>query len=129
MLAVDTNVLVRFFTKDEPRQTSRAGALLKEREVWIAKTVLLETEWVLTSVYGFTAEQIIGALRAVIGLPNVQVEDDVGVALALDWTSQGLDFADALHLSNCSQTDSFITFDETLAKRARRFTPVDVALA
>ncbi len=51
MLAVDTNVLVRLVTRDDPDQARRAFALFKRERLWIGKTVLLETEWVLRYSY------------------------------------------------------------------------------
>jgi predicted nucleic-acid-binding protein len=47
MLAVDTNVLVRLLTGDEPKQAAAARALFAAEPIWIAKTVFLETGWVL----------------------------------------------------------------------------------
>jgi len=53
MIAVDTNVLVRFLVRDDAKQAARAAALIQANEIWVCKTVLLETEWVLRSLYGF----------------------------------------------------------------------------
>src|SRR3954471_11069924 len=53
MLAVDTNVVVRYVTRDHPEQSPRAKALIDGNDVLLATTVLLETEWVLRSAYGF----------------------------------------------------------------------------
>ena len=120
MLAADTNVVVRFLTHDDPRQTRRAVALFRSQEVWLAKTVLLETEWVLRNLYGFSASAVAGALRALGGMPNVHVESPGEVAEALDWANRGLDFADALHLASSQSTQEFVSFDERFVKRARR---------
>jgi predicted nucleic acid-binding protein len=46
--------------------------------------------------------------------------DEPGVAKALDWSSQGLDFADALHLVSAGSAEQFATFDRKLAKRAKQ---------
>jgi predicted nucleic-acid-binding protein len=51
--AVDTNVLVRLLTWDDPQQGTAAKSLFAAGPIWIAKTVLLETGWVLRSLYGF----------------------------------------------------------------------------
>src|ERR1041385_573755 len=53
MLAIDTNVVVRYLTSDHPKQAARAEALVERQDVFVATTVLLETEWVLRSAYGF----------------------------------------------------------------------------
>ena len=91
MVAVDTSVVVRFLTRDDPRQAARAVALFRSEQVWLPKTVLLETEWVLRSLYRFPEAQVAGALRSLAGLPNVQLEDAAVMARALTWLNQGLD--------------------------------------
>ena len=58
MIAVDTNVLVRLLTGDEPKQAAAARRLFASQPIWIAKTVLLETGWVLRSLYGFEQSAI-----------------------------------------------------------------------
>jgi predicted nucleic-acid-binding protein len=125
MIAVDTNVLVRFLVRDNPRQAARAAALIRTNEIWVSKTVLLETEWVLRSLYGFSPESLVGALRALAGLPTMFLEDEVAVAKALDWFKEGLDFADALHLASAGNAKEFATFDQKLARQARRTTTLE----
>ena len=68
MQALDTNVIVRFLTGDDPKQAARARALIGHAPVFVARAVLLEVEWVLRGVYERPAAQIIPALRAVAGL-------------------------------------------------------------
>lgn len=126
MLAVDTNVVVRFLVNDEAAQHRRAIALFRSHDIWLPKTVLLESEWVLRTVFGFTAEEIGTALRNLLGLPNVRHEDGPAVAMALDGLAAGLDFADALHLSSCQAAgaeEGFATFDARFVKRAQRQWP------
>ena len=126
MLAVDTNVLVRFLTADEPKQARSALALFRDRRVWIAKTVLLETEWVLRSLYGFEVPRVAVALRDLVALPTVHVEDAQAVGRALEWFAAGLEFADALHLASAGPAETFVTFDNNFRKRASRLTKVTV---
>ena len=130
MLAVDTNVVVRFLINDQAVQHQRAIALFRKHDLWLPKTVLLETEWVLRTVFDFTGEEIGTALRNLLGLPNVRCEDGPAVAMALDGLAAGLDFADALHLSGCQAAgadEGFATFDARFVKRARRQWP-DIAV-
>jgi predicted nucleic acid-binding protein len=98
MLAVDTNLIVRYLTGDHPGQSAKARGVIDGEDVFVSTTVLLETEWVLRSAYSFDSAQVCAALRAFAGLPRVSLEDPALVATALDRTAQGLDFADALHL-------------------------------
>ncbi|MGH9784636.1 MAG: type II toxin-antitoxin system VapC family toxin [Terriglobia bacterium] len=119
MLAVDTNVLVRVFTRDDPGEAARAIRLLRSSPVWVAKTVLLETEWVLRTVYEFSPDRVLAALRGLAGLEQVELEEPLQVARALAGYEAGLDFADALHLAS-AEDRRFASFDQKLAKRARR---------
>ena len=125
MIAVDTNILVRFLVRDNPTQAARAAALIRANEIWVSKTVLLETEWVLRSLYGFSLESLTRALTALAGLRTVFLEDEVAVAKALDWLDQGLDFADALHLASAGKATQFATFERKLARQARRTTTLE----
>ena len=125
MIAVDTNVLVRFLTRDDTKQATRAAELIRGNEIWVCKTVLLETEWVLRSLYGFSPETLAGALRALAGFHTVFLEDEEAVAKALDWFKDGLDFADALHLASAGNARRFATFDRRLAKQASRTTTLE----
>jgi len=56
MLAVDTNVVVRFLTRDDHVQAARARLIFDRETVLLLKSVLLEAEWVLRSVYHFPPE-------------------------------------------------------------------------
>ena len=102
MLAVDTNVIVRFLTDDHPQQSPRARRLVDGNDMWVSMTVLLETEWVLRSAYRFTPAQIVDGLRDFAGLPRVSLENPALVARAWTGAPTGMDFADALHLSAAS---------------------------
>ena len=127
MIAVDTNVLVRLLTWDDPEQAAQAKVLIGGHDVFVSKTVLLETEWVLRSLYGLQASQIAGALRSVIGLPRLHCEDPDAVVMALGCFEQGLDFADALHLSSACEKARFATFDQRFRKRGQGICPVEIA--
>ena len=118
--AIDTNVLVRLLKRDDPRQFAAAKALFDSESIWIAKTVLLETAWVLESVYGFADKTIHAAFIQLLGLKNVQCEDESGVVHALALFAQGVDIAEAMHVCSRPAGASFLTFDRLLVKRARR---------
>ncbi len=81
---------------------------------------MLETEWVLRSVYGFDAGQVATALRGFAGLARVTLEDEAAAVQALTWMAGGMDFADALHLTKASACDAFVSFDRRLAGAAER---------
>src|SRR5260370_13763376 len=100
MSAVDTNVLVRLLTGDDLKQAAAARSLFAAEPVWIAKTVLLETGWVLRSLYGFDESAIRDAFTKLLGLKNVHTEDKSSLADALALTAHGIELADAIHLSS-----------------------------
>ena len=124
MLAVDTNVVVRLLVNDDARQGAAARRLFESDEIWVGVTVLLETAWVLESVYELSSDETVKALQGLLGLPNVRAEDPGAVAAALDAAGRGLELADALHLVRTPQDAVFVTFDRALAKRGERIRAV-----
>jgi predicted nucleic-acid-binding protein len=121
MTAVDTNVLVRIVTNDDESQAIRAAAFLaKQDRVFVAKSVLLELEWVLRRAYGRTPRGILAIFRDLAATRNVEVEDEIVLAQALVWYENGMDFAAALHLASAGPHRKFATFDTALRRTAHR---------
>jgi predicted nucleic-acid-binding protein len=118
MIAIDTNIVVRYLTGDHPEQSARA--LVDAGPVFVPVTVLLEAEWVLRSAYRLPAPEIARALRAFGGLPSVTFDDALMVAEALDRAERGMDFADALHLGKAGGCESFVTFDQKFIMATKR---------
>jgi len=83
--------------------------------LWVCKTVLLETEWVLRYTYELRREIVIAAFKKLLGLPTLQVEQRGSVLQALALYERGMDFADALHLTSSGEAERFATFDRELA--------------
>ena len=127
MVSIDTNIAVRLLVNDDPDQTTRAAALFNTNQVFIAKTVALETEWILRGVYKIDKEHINSALTALFSLVNVQVEDSVAFFSALTHHAHGMDFADALHVATSKARNSFFySFDRDLVKQAARLNETHV---
>jgi predicted nucleic-acid-binding protein len=126
VLAIDTNVIIRYLTRDDAEQFAKANALIGHEDVYVCTTVLLETEWVLRRGYRFSRDQIIAALTAFAGLPRVTLEDPALAAKALDLAQRGLDFADALHLAKAEGSEAFVSFDQRLAAAANALSEVKV---
>ena len=126
MHAVDTNVIVRYLTGDDPQQAAKARAVIGHKPVFLPRTVVLEAEWVLRGVYQLPMEQVVPALRALAGLPGVFVEDAALVATALDWANAGLDFADAIHLAASAGCEGLLTFDKRFARSGMRLTGIPI---
>ena len=129
MLAVDTNLIVRLVINDDPQQVERAVKVFQSRAIFIPKSVLLETEWVLRYSYSLDRATIERSIHNIIRLPNVTVEDEGQVSRALSWYADGIDFADALHLASSAGARRFMTFDEKFVKRSKRLTSPEVYLA
>lgn len=122
MIAVDTNVVVRYAVKDDPVQTQLATAFLRNNRCLLLPTVVLEAAWVLGSKrgYGLDANTVAARLRHVAGLPTVQVAQAGRVALALNWYEAGMDLADALHLALAGTEIGLATFDRGIRLCAER---------
>ena len=133
MIAIDTNILARFYVDDPADQEAAVQRPIARRiltespQVFVPLTVILELEWVLRAFYGFASEDFVRVVRHLLGLPNVSVEAWARVADALGWHLRGLDFADALHLLASAHCAEFLSFDDRrFARRAKRLgiTPV-----
>src|ERR1017187_5302162 len=120
MTAVDTNIVVRLVTGDDPKQTHAARRVVTTGPIWIAKTVWLETFWGLRSVHGYDDTAIHDAFTELLALDNEQAEDEASVAAPLALIAHGLDFADALHLSSRPAGAAFASFDRSLVRCANR---------
>lgn len=119
MIAVDTNIIVRFLTRDDEQQYQKSYQIFADsKQLFIPATVILETEWVLRFSYGFPSERINYALTGLLKLNNVNTENKTAVIKALEWHKNGMDFADALHLSCSLHTDKFLSFDKKFIKKA-----------
>ncbi|MDQ7015626.1 MAG: type II toxin-antitoxin system VapC family toxin [Gammaproteobacteria bacterium] len=128
MMAVDTNLIVRFLTQDDEQQYKKAYSLFSSEEIFIPDTVILETEWVLRYAYTFSPEEICTAFIALFGLKNIHLSNPFFIAQAIEWHKQGVDFSDALHLAQCQQHEKLYTFDKKFIAKAKNLTQCDVAL-
>jgi len=119
VIAIDTNILVRLLTRDNEAQFRASKALFAAHEILVPDSVLLEAEWVLRCAYELAPDEVCSALRKVLGLPNVQLDNAARVARAIDWHEGGLDFADAFHLAASEGQQALKTFDRQFIRRAR----------
>lgn len=119
MIALDTNMLVRALVADHPEQVAVVRQLMESDHVFISRTVLLETEWVLRVRYRKAPAELLAFFQALLATDDAVVEATEEVRNALDWYGQGADFADALHLAACGSAVMH-TFDRDLCKAARQ---------
>jgi len=118
-VVLDTNLLVRLLSGDDPAQAERAAQLIDTSPAcFVPITVVLELEWVLRGAYRLKPEAVIKALEGLMAIRQVHVEQEDLVRQALKAHRGGLDFADALHLLRSEGCGSFASFDRALASTA-----------
>jgi predicted nucleic-acid-binding protein len=125
MIAFDSNILIRYFQRDDVRQTAIAENLVDARTPsepgWIAVPVLMELLWVLSRSYKLRRDSIVEILEKLLESEDLVVADEERVRLALATYRRGrADFADCLIVecardAGCSRT---FTFDEKAARDA-----------
>lgn len=127
MIAVDTNILARFYCDDpSDREAVRQRpvarrVVLDAPALFVGLTVILELEWVMRGFYGLPPEAFCASVQHLLGMPHATVERWEVVKDALDMHRDGFDFADALHLASSAHCERFVTFDgRGLARRAQR---------
>lgn len=125
MIGLDTNVLPRYYlvSTDVPsqKQSALARKLIESgKRLYVSKSFLLKLEWVLRGYYKSPVADVLVVLRHLQALPNLELEDRLGVDWAIDALADGFDFADALHHASYRQCRQVTTFDDK--KFARRAT-------
>lgn len=119
MRAVDTDVLVRLLTRDDEKQTTSADDFI-QGGAWISHLVLLETSWVLTSVYDVTPKPLMAALEMLLQHESLVIQDAdvVSSALGLFKEEPSLGFSDCLVLEVARKAGHLPlgTFEKQLGK-------------
>ena len=128
MIGLDTNVLVRLLAGDDEAQRAIARAYIERHAspsdpAFIDRIVLVETVWVLESVYAYSRAQISTAIDALLRTVHFVIEDSELARAALALYRGGDDFADAAIVTTnvaygCTRT---ATFDRKAAKRNPHF--------
>ena len=128
MIAVDTNILARFYCDDpeDPeavRQRPIARrVMVTSPSLFVPLTVVLELEWVMRGFYELSPADFRRAMEHLLGMSHVTVERWEAVHEALLQHDRGLAFADALHWACSASCERFVTFDDRgFARRAKRF--------
>ncbi len=123
MIAIDTNVLVRFLVGDDQDQVKSAGEFLDTLEPrdpgLVCREVLIELVWVLERTYGFGHSQIADAVEELIDSSEIVFEDVDRVRNALrEYRSSGFDFSDLMIRSIATELGAshVVTFDRKFAQ-------------
>jgi len=124
LIALDTNVLVRMLIEDDRRQAriiekTIAWAEKNSVPVLILSEVLVETVWVLESVYQCRREEILKFLQTLIVTPTFAFVDPQVIRRAIHEYKKGGDFADLLIVNQAKQhqAKTFFSFDKKLQKK------------
>ena len=123
MIALDTNVLVRFLVQDDPEQARMAGEMIERLTGtdpgFVGREVLVELVWVLERAYGYSRSEIAGALDGLLSATELVIEaaDDVGPALEL-YRNDGYGFADLMIAAAARRVGAaeLVTFDRKAAR-------------
>jgi predicted nucleic-acid-binding protein len=118
MIAVDTNILVRYITNDDKEQALLATTLLdsyigKEKSIFINNIVLCELVWVLVRGYKYQKEDIIKTLKLLLSSIEFEFENhELAFLAVIEYEKAEADFSDILigllnNYRNCSVTYSF----------------------
>lgn len=125
MTGLDTNVLVRYLTQDDPAQFQAALRLLNRKgtSFFVSDLVLVETDWVLSRVYGWERSEIAEMLARLLTVHNLIFEDEGRIRGALHAVRSGADLADELIVARARERDcrDLASFDLGVAKRHPKF--------
>ena len=101
MIGLDTNILVRYLTQDDPIQSPKAGEIIErllteEKPGFVSIVAMVETVWVLERAYRLTPHEIVGAVERMLQTDVLVVENEQEVFTAMIALKDGQgSFADA----------------------------------
>jgi len=123
MIALDTNVLVRYLVRDDVQQADAARALLEslttERPGYICREVMVELVWVLERAYGFSRDRITTILEELVATEGLVIEEANDVArAAFRYRASGVGFSDLMILAAAERSGAqpLYTFDQKAAR-------------
>jgi predicted nucleic-acid-binding protein len=125
MIGIDTNVLIRFLLKDDAKQAARALRFMRDEITattpgHISLVTLLETVWVLDSLYEFSVNDQLAVVEDLLSADALVVAERAAVTQAVALArSKNADFQDCLVLllDRAAGCDKTVTFDAKAAKR------------
>jgi predicted nucleic-acid-binding protein len=124
MIGLDTNVVVRYLAQDDPVQSAKATQIFERRlseqdPGFISLVTMVETVWVLDTVYGLTDREIAQAVERMLQADTLVVQNEQEVFTAMVALKSGRgSFADALvgALGGWAGCGSTLTFDRKAAR-------------
>jgi predicted nucleic-acid-binding protein len=133
VIALDMNALVRLLIEDNPDQARAVQAAISHAEassqqVLILSEILIETVWVLESVYGCPRNEIAGFLDTLMSAPAYAMPDKLVIQKAAVRYREGGNFADLIIVEQAQkhQAQKLLSFDKKLQKIFPDFVAADV---
>jgi predicted nucleic-acid-binding protein len=131
MIGLDTNVLIRYVTQDDPVNSPKATRFIEDQLTrgspgYVSTVALVETVWVLDSSYGRSGREIASFIEELLGSETILVENAADAAIALMAVKRKAgEFTDVLLGARCRSAGCAytVTFDRR-ASRLRGFAPV-----
>lgn len=122
MWAADTNLLVRYYTKDDEGQARRALTWLQAHApCFVPVSVVVELYWVLENSYSMAPHHVLAVFQHMCRSPAFEIESSAAVQKAFQVAQQGIEFPDALHWALSGACDGLATFDDRgFARKAKR---------
>ena len=124
MIALDTNAVVRLLIEDDVKQAKKVQDVVALAEkklisILILSEVLIETVWVLESVYGCKRGEIVDFLLTLISTSTFTLADSLIIRNATNQYKKGADFADAVIIGQAKKhhASQFFSFDKKLQKK------------
>jgi len=125
MTALDTNILVRYLTRDDEPQFEKILRMLNRKRAmfFVCDLVLAETDWVLRSLYDWTGVEVADAFARLTTIHNLCFENENRLRSSLKALREGADLADELIVRACRDhgVKAFATFDKAIVRRHQPF--------
>ena len=125
MIALDTNVLVRYLVRDNPEQAEASRTLLEslssERPGFVCREVMLEVVWVLERAYRLSRDQIAVIVEELTHTEGLIIEsDDDVIRAAMGYRQGSADFSDFMILIAAQRAgaEPLYTFDRKFSRLA-----------
>lgn len=126
MKAVDTNILVRWITRDDPEQALLADAVVAQ-PILVSLTVLLELAWVLGGkTFRYERARLARVLTALLDVTTITVPAREEVRWAVRRFAAGADIAGMLHIVAARGSAGFVSFENHLADLAGDGSPLAI---
>jgi predicted nucleic-acid-binding protein len=123
VIALDTNVLVRFLVQDDPLQAQLATKVIDQltdnAQGFVSSEVLIELVWVLERAYRLGRTEIASALDGLLSATELNIEGSDEVAPALElYRNDGFGFADLMIAAAARRAGAseLVTFDRKAAR-------------